>query len=526
MSEWERRVIEELRRSNSTDLVSVVVLTDKRESSARSEAAWYTNIVRNRSKILNPAGNDAASPDGSEHFRRCLDTLTFLDSLGLDAVVALGLERESKRHLASTAKYGVWSYSFDQPYLLRDQYERQEPWVSCELIAIGAGVEHDLTLHAGYLGKRTTLPQTITHVLETTAYWPSRAAAEIIRQELPKHTASAATAARGEVNGPGMWRLMRRQASRQLRYATDKAFLLDIWNVGFISETAGIPSNADPPAVDWLKPLRSHTFIADPFPAQTSDRRLLVEHFSYRQGCRGQISAVDLPDDGSTPRIAGAINAPVHMSYPHTIRVGDKVYCTPETFEEARVNIYQSRSDGSWKYKTSILDGLRVVDPTIIQIDALWWLFCTIENDHDDTKLFGFYAEEPFGKWLPHPLNPLKCDVRSARPAGAIIKTGGKVLRPTQDAAEHYGSAVNICEIVELSPSRFREKIIGRIEPDRTGPYPDGLHTLNRFDGGYVVDGLKRQFHPLAAILKAKAKSAANARRLPGAVRDARSATI
>ena len=54
-----------------------------------------------------------------------------------------------------------------------------------------------------------------------------------------------------------------------------------------------------------------------------------------------------------------------------------------------------------------------------------------------------------------------------------------------------YGGAVVINKILELTPDRFREEVVCRIEPETTGEYPHGFHTINILDGMCVVDGKK-----------------------------------
>src|SRR5205085_8124770 len=69
---------------------------------------------------------------------------------------------------------------------------------------------------------------------------------------------------------------------------------------------------------------------------------------------------------------------------------------------------------------TAMLENIEVFDPTIAQIDGQWWLFCARGELGASTwdELHVFYASTPFGPWTAHRRNPVKSDVRSARPAG------------------------------------------------------------------------------------------------------------
>jgi hypothetical protein len=125
---------------------------------------------------------------------------------------------------------------------------------------------------------------------------------------------------------------------------------------------------------------------------------------------------------------------------------------------------------------------VHVVDPTIFRLSDRWWLFCADPPPRHTSTLHAYFADVLEGPWTAHPLNPLKRDVASSRPAGRPFTIGGRLYRPAQDCSETYGGAVNIMEILALTPVGFREAVALRLEPDATWPYPDGLHHL-------VVDG-------------------------------------
>ena len=50
---------------------------------------------------------------------------------------------------------------------------------------------------------------------------------------------------------------------------------------------------------------------------------------------------------------------------------------------------------------------------------------------------------------------------------------------------------------MELTPERFEEVTVGRIQPEPQGSYPDGFHTLAVFDGWLLVDGKRQMTSPL-----------------------------
>ncbi len=99
-------------------------------------------------------------------------------------------------------------------------------------------------------------------------------------------------------------------------------------------------------------------------------------------------------------------------------------------------------------------------------------------------------------------MNPVVSDVRCARPAGRVFARDGDLIRPAQDCSGSYGSRLVFNRIEALSPTDYRERPIGAIEPAiesgnlRTHSYDS--------DGSYeVLDGFRmRPRFPVSGILR------------------------
>jgi len=107
-------------------------------------------------------------------------------------------------------------------------------------------------------------------------------------------------------------------------------------------------------------------------------------------------------------------------------------------------------------------------------------------------ELHLFYSDSPLGPWTPHRANPIKSDVRSARPAGRIFENHGQLYRPAQDCSTRYGAAVAINRILQLNPETYEELELGKIGPD-WGPHVAGVHTFNVAGNITVIDCLLRR---------------------------------
>lgn len=262
----------------------------------------------------------------------------------------------------------------------------------------------------------------------------------------------------------------------------------DIWNVGIATLDRPIETIDDLrrlPDIRWLPPQPPLYFLADPFPYHHNGRDwLLVEQYGHPKGVRGRICRVDPFATSTAVAPEPVIARSSHISYPFTFVDGDAVYCAPEISQEDGCVIYRLDEDGAWTPRHHILRGRRIVDPTFFPFDGRWWLFFTDAPPFHNLVLHGYYAEAIAGPWTPHPGNPLKSDLSSARPAGRPFTLGGRLFRPAQDCRRSYGGALNVMEILELTPTAFRETRALRLRPDPRWPYPDGFHHL-------VVDGTR-----------------------------------
>jgi hypothetical protein len=152
---------------------------------------------------------------------------------------------------------------------------------------------------------------------------------------------------------------------------------------------------------------------------------------------------------------------------------------------------------------------VQLIDATLFEHGGKFYLFATTRGDGSYEKLRIWWAPSLSSPWQAHAQDPVKIDIRSARPAGPLFRHDGAWYRPAQDCSGGYGGAVTINRLDVLSPDHYRETEVSRLVPDRHGPYPHGLHTLVVCDDIILVDGKRVGFS--AALLGMKL-----ARRLKG----------
>jgi len=272
------------------------------------------------------------------------------------------------------------------------------------------------------------------------------------------------------------------------------------WNIGVVEEP--IQAFLEPdlrPSVHWLPSLGRDRFLADPF-GLVRDKKvhILCEEFDYRSR-KGVISSVEVSADWTASPPLPVISRPVHMSYPYILEYEGGIYCVPETHDAREVRMYRADEFPSrWTPEAVLVRDIPALDGTMFEHGGRWWLACTDFDRGPETHLSLWHAPAPFGPWEPHAGNPVKTDIRSARPAGTPFRVRGDLYRPAQDCSKRYGGRVVINRVVHLTPTEFEEEPVAVVDPFGGGPFPDGIHTLSAVGKFTLVDGYRFRFIPSA----------------------------
>jgi hypothetical protein len=259
----------------------------------------------------------------------------------------------------------------------------------------------------------------------------------------------------------------------------------DIWRPAIVRATfeeivrAGSVAGFE---VQWLPPMGSFQFIADPF-GWWRDGKLyvFVETYDYRV----RIGAVEVLTYDAELRLIGrapVLNEPWHLSYPLIFEAEGETWMLPEAHRSHGLTLYRA-VDFPTRWEKAHRIGLDhvPVDATPLFHDGRWWLFYTSASREPDkmSALHIAYAYRLAGPWTPHPMNPVRVDVSSSRPGGTAQVVDGTVVLPVQDCATTYGGAIRLLHFPVLTPDRVEMAASERIEaPAQFAPYVEGLHTL------------------------------------------------
>jgi hypothetical protein len=235
-------------------------------------------------------------------------------------------------------------------------------------------------------------------------------------------------------------------------------------------------------------------FWSDPFPIQRGGRTFIfIEEFVYRLK-RGRIAVLELDANGIAGQPRPVLELPYHLSYPFLFEWQGELYMLPEAATSRQLTAYRCvEFPLRWEPAVTLLDGVSVLDATLLEHAGRWWLFAS-QREHPGAttwdELFLYSADNPLSRtWQPHPLNPVVSNVERARPAGRIFCEQGQLYRPAQNSAGSYGAGLVMHVIERLEPDAYQERVVASILPE---PGRTGVHTFNRAGRLTVLDSKGR----------------------------------
>ena len=429
-------------------------------------ADWHVDAI---DAVRGVAGVDLLSVERVEHDR--LDVL--IDLAGVES-------RQSPR-------YGVWRYGFGDGAPVADG----AAGTRARLYRATGDPARAVVLHEGWFRARTPEGWGTASVGDRVAPWCARA----LRQITLGHSGVVGTEPQSVAGCCDPLPPVRRHGPGAAALDTIRDWLRrERWTIGIVPlGIDDVLQHGALPEPSWLVGQPADRFYADPFLLGVCGDhvRVVVEDYRYASRRKG-LAELHVGMNGELLRSADPAGLPLRASYPFLLRHHGNTYCLPETFRAHRLSVYTlDQHSGAWTFDRDVLQGFPCVDGTLLERDGRWWLFCTKQGDEDQTDLHLFFADRWSGPWQPHPLNPVKSDTRSSRPAGACFEIGGSVYRPAQNCARRYGAGIAINRLVELTPTAFREETVLLLRPSPSSSWRDGMHTINSAAGVTVVDGLR-----------------------------------
>lgn len=404
--------------------------------------------------------------------------------------------------ILNVTPYGVWSYHHDDEQVIRGGPPGF--WEVFYGHYTNGVILQRLTekLDAGPVIDKIWLP-VIRHsykahldvLLSESAFMPARACRSIALHGMQAKAPERSGKLHRNPNNMSMLRFILMMPLRRIGFHLQQLLRQESWCVGLAKADHKAVTNCTELSnlsLKWIKHPDRAQYYADPFIVDFQGQTIiLAEHFSYHTG-RGRLVRL-LPENDYK---AVEVQTPdeLHRSFPFLFFHGDKIYCLPECYASRTITLFEFNPENNLLENPHVLlRDVDALDPVLFEHEGRWWLLCSRKH-LPGVQLFAWYADEPFGPFQPHPLNPLKTDPRSTRNAGAPFRLEGFLIRPSQDIACSYGKAVVMNRVEVLTPEDFSETPTGRLEPDPSWQFNQGLHTFNGNNGLVVLDAKSYRF--------------------------------
>lgn len=422
----------------------------------------------------------------------------------LDLDVAFAFGSFDDYALKGLVRYGSWRFFFGDEQQTLDRWAgfseaaQGEPVTTTGLkVRYGPGAAERVVYQSWSRTHPYSMAKHRENLLRKSARFASRALRELHRggtswlESCP--VAPRQTRLPGVPQAAALMDCMSRMGGRLAMRAAQRFSQIEQWCLAWRFD-AGLRWQDELPEFQRALP-PSDRFWADPFAIERDGRYyIFFEELLFARG-KAHIAVMEVKRDGSHTPPRTVLSRDYHLSYPFLLEEGGVLYMVPETGENRTVELYRCvRFPDEWALERVLLRDAWCVDASFHRQDGRWWMFVNIGVEgaeiYDELHLYS--ADTLAGEWLPHPGNPVRSDVRGARPAGRPYVRDGVLYRPAQICAPLYGSGIAIHKVVELNDRRYREEECERIMPG-AGSGLLGLHTLNRAGALTVIDGFIRR---------------------------------
>jgi hypothetical protein len=526
LRQWEARCVNEMVNSGAAALELIVHIarppSGNSHGSGRGERA-SSRLLRAVRKHLSRC--DAFRPTPAREIFPRTPRLTIEDagiypsgsvfpSDHIDKIGRLGLHfilgftgADIPADIPGVAQFGIWIFPHDRlerctgtsPFLT--ELARGENTVGVQMQALTADPDTVLLLREGRFKLcKHSYRETINSIYFQCAKWPAWVCKNLSNggpdffPSIHKSTEAVPAPPSGEAL---TWQDAVRALGWAISHKYHSLFRHAQWNIGIIpAPISGILEGGRIPKVNYLEITEGRSrFRADPFGlGHDGELTVLYEDFDYRTN-KGTIQCGRLMEGNRLSDVRQVFDMPFHMSYPYIFTSQGEIYCVPESGRDRRAGLYRAvQFPEVWEKVCDLVENMAATDATVFFYGERWWVACT-DRDHDpDLNLFLWYADRLEGPWFPHAVNPVKTDVRSARPAGTPFLYQGKLYRPAQDCSVRYGGRTLVNLVHALTPTEFREEPVAVVEPPANGSFSEGLHTLCSVGDITIVDGYRTVF--------------------------------
>ena len=431
----------------------------------------------------------------SEYFRD--EDLEKIRAFRLDFLLrfAFGIIRGG---ILEAAQHGVWSFHHDDetkyrgsPPCFWEIYSR-DPVSGVLFQRLTERLDGGVVLRRGHFQTESSYEKNIDRVYLPATVFPAQVCKDLLNGKLDRLTQEPSKTEAKSYRVPSqrqMVTFLGRSLAARLKSRLDWARSQEHWAVGVVPSPINQLKTgmAD---VQWLQfPLEGN--LADPFGVNIDGRLHVLCEYMPPASRVGTIAWLVLEADRIVEWGLDVLGESAHASYPYLFRADGEYWCVPETKQLRQVTLYRAIdiTQGRWEREAVILKDYAGGDPTLRFHEGRWWMWSQNGEEADGrANVYLHYAKSLTGPWHPHALNPVKLDVRSARPGGSPFMVGNSLFRPAQDCSRAYGSRISLQHVIRMNPQEYEELEVDSVEPASTWPFRAGLHTISAVGDRTLVD--------------------------------------
>ena len=508
---WQAECIRQVLAVQGVDPV-VLVVQDKAAADQQKPAmkhALYRWFKKNRLRAKALAADDMANvlagipvlkcrPIGSSSAQR----FEFADLVAIKGYAPEVLLRFGFNilhgEILTLPTHGIWSYHHgdEEHYRGRPvgfwEIMQADPVTGVTLQRLTEKLDAGLVIRKGWF--RTvdhSLSANLDHVMLGSTGWMAQVCRELLmgRTSVAQGVASASEApVRGAPGNMDLLEFLFTCNTNRIAHNRRNAAQHEEWNIGVLYQPITSLLDAKPSLnVRWLPSPGPGQQRRTPF-GYMADGQLNVLYGKYDAVAgKSDISRLRPKRDNVLKRSRTMLSTGDMLSHPYLLEHEGQLLVIPEN-QAGRVDVYRvNTANEALDFALTLLDEeLRA--PMLFQHEGRWWLFGT-KAPWEDVALYAYHAPALEGPWTAHALNPVKTDVRSARPAGTPFTHQGQLYRPARDNSHTKGWRVALMRVLELSPTAFREELVKTIGPLKGSAWSHGMGTLSAVGDLTLVDG-------------------------------------
>jgi len=254
------------------------------------------------------------------------------------------------------------------------------------------------------------------------------------------------------------------------------------WNIAI----ADIADDLTPANIKWMKHEYKDRWFADPFIiSEHTHTYIILAEECMHDTQKGRLARLTVTkDECRLVNNETVLDLPSHLSFPNSIKVGNKLFIYPENASGGNAKYYHYGKDLE---VCGVLSELPLADAVIAEIEGSFYLFATIGEQCNGNILVVFKSDNPLSGYSK--LTEITFQDNVARRAGNIFKWKDQIICPAQVCNTDYGEGISLQAVsIENDIPVFNE--VKRMYP-QAKDYPEGFHTYNVFGNKVVIDGYR-----------------------------------